>query len=113
MRLVGAGVAFFAMCLQIQATQEMEKRRQKTERDRALSTLLADLSVNALELHTIHGRMLETLSSFDKNVLPQHSHKLIRSASRLISLPDMDNQDAWGKFTHIESKMKKHLNILI
>lgn len=68
---------------------------------------MADLSVNALELHTIHARMLETLSSFDKNVLSQHSHKLIRSTSRLISLPDIDNQRRMGKIHAYKAENEK------
>ena len=113
--LVGAGIAFFAVRQQIRAAKEIEATRQETEKDRALSSLLADLSVDALELHTVHSRMLKTSSSFDEKVLSQHINKLLRSTPRLIGLLDMDNQLMLRRVLacYRDSELKKCQHVLL
>ena len=89
--LVGAGVAFFAVRQQIQAAKAIEETRQKEEKQRALAVLLADLSVEALELSTIHANLPPEPSPSDKTELTKRFYGLLRYPPRLNGLLDFTN----------------------
>ncbi|RMB04878.1 hypothetical protein [Eilatimonas milleporae] len=89
--LVGAGVAFFAVRQQIQAAKEIEETRRKEDNERTLATLLADLSVEALELCTIHANLPQEPSTSDKTELTKRFNGLLRYPPRLSGLLDFTN----------------------